>query len=217
MGEPGRGARTGGLPRSWKRSTTQSYFGYLQNTLGVEDPLALRMARHSALDWGSSGTDLMTIAEAKSCGALGFAPVAVYDESSPYIHHFPDGNAGVARALVKKLVPAVASGANAEELVTARFDYSELDKPGNSVRIRLNSTAVDVRHAGSPGSSNRDVESITVNRWAHGYSSSGVGDSVERGRQPFGRIAIANTDSGPGNDVKIAIDMAARAVNELEG
>ena len=68
------------------------------------------MARHSGLDWASSGTDLMSIAAAKSCGALGFAPVAVYDEDNPYIHHFPDGNAGVARALVKKLIPDVAKG-----------------------------------------------------------------------------------------------------------
>ena len=63
------------------------------------------MARHSGLDWGSGGTELMSIAAARSCGALGFAPKEVYDEENPYIHHFPDGNAGVARALVKKLVP----------------------------------------------------------------------------------------------------------------
>ena len=29
-----------------------SYFDYLKNTLGVNDPGVLRMARHSALDWG---------------------------------------------------------------------------------------------------------------------------------------------------------------------
>ena len=96
---------------------THSYFDYLQDTLGVSDPGVLRMARHSGLDWGSGGTDVMSIAAARSCGALGFAPVAVYDEDNPYIHHFPDGNAGVARALVKKLIPNVARGSNAEELV----------------------------------------------------------------------------------------------------
>ena len=61
----------------------------------------------------------------------------------------------------------------------------------------------------------RDVESITVNRWAHGYTVGGPGDSARTGRQPFGRITIANCDSGPGADMKIAIDMASRAVNEL--
>jgi spermidine dehydrogenase len=354
---------------------THSYFDYLKDTLGVDDPGVLRMARHSALDWGSTGTDLMTIGTAKSCGALGFAHVAAYDEDNPYIHHFPDGNAGVARALVQTMIPGVGTGTDAEELVLSRFDYAELDKPSNHVRIRLNSTAVDVRHGGDPKSSSevfvnyindnksyqvigkgvvmacynmmiphivpdlpeeqaaalrlqsnsplqytsvglknwraikeigmglamspgnmhqavlmdfpvsmggyeytktpddpcaiqmiscpygetvgaprldqirearyrmlslqfedyeeeirshlggmlpkesfefdRDVESITVNRWAHGYTTSGPGDSVKIGRQPFGRITIANSDSAPGNDVKIAIDMASRAVNEL--
>ena len=61
----------------------------------------------------------------------------------------------------------------------------------------------------------RDVESITVNRWPHGYTVGGPGDSTKRGRQPFGRITIANCDSAPGADMKTAIDMASRAVNEL--
>jgi spermidine dehydrogenase len=61
----------------------------------------------------------------------------------------------------------------------------------------------------------RDVESITVNRWGHGYTVAGPGESVRRGRQPFGRITIANCDSAPAADAKAAIDMAARAVNEL--
>ena len=86
-------------------------FDYLKDTLGVDDPGVLRMARHSALDWASTGTELMSIATAKRCGALGFAPAAVYDEDNPYIHHFPDGNAGIARALVKKLIPGVARDA----------------------------------------------------------------------------------------------------------
>jgi spermidine dehydrogenase len=61
----------------------------------------------------------------------------------------------------------------------------------------------------------RDVESITVNRWAHGYTSAGSPESVERGRQPFGRITVANCDSAPGADAQLAIEMAARAVGEL--
>ena len=61
----------------------------------------------------------------------------------------------------------------------------------------------------------RDVESITVNRWAHGYTVGGPEGSVKKGRQPFGRITIANCDSAPGADAKTAIDMASRAVNEL--
>ena len=61
----------------------------------------------------------------------------------------------------------------------------------------------------------RDVTSITVNRWGHGYTVGGPDDSTKIGRQPFGRITIANCDSAPGADAKTAIDMAARAVKEL--
>ena len=61
----------------------------------------------------------------------------------------------------------------------------------------------------------KEVESITVNRWAHGYTVGGPGDSVKQGRQPFGRISIANCDSGSNADMKTAIDMASRAVDEL--
>ena len=61
----------------------------------------------------------------------------------------------------------------------------------------------------------RDVASISVNRWAHGYSLGGPGDSTRIGRQPFGRITVANCDSAPGADAKTAMMMAHRAVNEL--
>ena len=61
----------------------------------------------------------------------------------------------------------------------------------------------------------RDVASITVNRWAHGYTTGGPGNSTQIGRQPFGRIVIANADSAPGADAKTAMMMGYRAVNEL--
>jgi spermidine dehydrogenase len=125
---------------------THNYFDYLIQTLGVDDPQVLHMARHSAIDWSDASAELLTIEKAKEAGALGFAPVKVYDESHPYIHHFPDGNAGVARALVKYLVPSVAEGSNAESLISAKFDYSQLDRPAHPSRIRLNSTVVDVHH-----------------------------------------------------------------------
>ena len=83
------------------------------------------MARHSGIDWSNAGTELLSIVEAKECGALGFAPVPVYDADNPYIHHFPDGNAGVARALVRHLIPSVAPGTDAESLVNMRFDYGD--------------------------------------------------------------------------------------------
>lgn len=64
----------------------------------------------------------------------------------PYIFHFPDGNASVARLLVRSLIPEAVPGTSMEDSVTARIDYSMLDREGASLRIRLNSTAVNVAH-----------------------------------------------------------------------
>jgi spermidine dehydrogenase len=72
--------------------------------------------------------------------ALGVVP------EEPYIYHFPDGNASIARMLVRKLIPGIAPGGTMEDIVLARFDYEQIDRPEHSVRIRLNSTAVDVRN-----------------------------------------------------------------------
>src|SRR5277367_2992685 len=69
------------------------------------------------------------------------------EAEEPYIYHFPDGNASIARMLVRRLIPGIAPGHSMEDIVPARFDYGQLDVPGQAVRIRLNSTAVDVRNA----------------------------------------------------------------------
>jgi spermidine dehydrogenase len=149
---------------------THSYLDYLQNTLGVDDPLVLRMARHTAIDYTGYGTDLMTISEALASGCMGSDPYdawpdalepgeyieyvnkagGTYSARYPFVHHYPDGNATIARSLVKKMIPAVGAGDSAEEVVVSRFDYSQLDQPGNPVRLRLNSTVVKVQHAGDP-------------------------------------------------------------------
>jgi len=67
-------------------------------------------------------------------------------KEQPYIFHFPDGNASIARLLVRALIPEGIPGTTMEDVVTARADYSRLDEAGNAVRIRLNSTVVNVQH-----------------------------------------------------------------------
>jgi spermidine dehydrogenase len=64
----------------------------------------------------------------------------------PYIYHFPDGNASIARLLVRALNPAAVPGSSMEDVVTARVQYAALDAPEARVRVRLDSTVVDVRH-----------------------------------------------------------------------
>jgi len=75
----------------------------------------------------------------------------------PYIFHFPDGNASVARLLVRSFIPDALAGHTMEDVVTAQADYSRLDRPDAAVRVRLSSTVVGVHHRGDPASA-REVE-----------------------------------------------------------
>jgi spermidine dehydrogenase len=75
------------------------------------------------------------------------------EKEEPYIYHFPDGNASIARLLVRSLVPSAMPGSSMEDVVNARAVYSKLDAADAAVRIRLNSTVVQVRNAVSQGSS----------------------------------------------------------------
>jgi spermidine dehydrogenase len=74
------------------------------------------------------------------------------EKSDPYIFHFPDGNASVARLLVRSLVPDAIPGHTMEDVVTAQADYALLDRAQSPVRIRLNSTVVRVQNDGDPAS-----------------------------------------------------------------
>jgi spermidine dehydrogenase len=73
---------------------------------------------------------------------------AGYAATRSYTFHFPDGNASIARLLVRDLIPASVPGNSAEDVVTARVDYSRLDRPASPVRIRLGCIAVRARNIG---------------------------------------------------------------------
>ncbi len=89
----------------------------------------------------------------------GFAGLRIdeREDEEPYIFHFPDGNASIARLLVRSMIPASIPGHTMDDIVTARADYSKLDQSGSVVRLRLNSTVVQVRHSKS-GDSPKEVE-----------------------------------------------------------
>lgn len=65
---------------------------------------------------------------------------------SELVAMFPDGNASVARLLVQSLIPSVCPDADPATIATAEFDYSQLDRTESKTRIRLASTAVQVRN-----------------------------------------------------------------------
>ena len=91
----------------------------------------------------------------KATGRMSFTARGDATPHPPYTFHFPDGNASVARLLVRALIPAALPGRTAQDSVLATADYAKLDRAGSAVRIRLSSTVARVRHAGG---GSRDVE-----------------------------------------------------------
>ncbi len=81
---------------------------------------------------------------------MGYTPSGYAATGGSETLHFPDGNATIARLLVRSLVPDAVPGSSAEDIVTARVDYSRLDRPESPVRLRLNSTAVRAVNVGDP-------------------------------------------------------------------
>ena len=84
---------------------------------------------------------------------MGYTPAGYAATGGSPVFHYPDGNASIARLLVRDLIPAAMPGADAKDIVTARADYSKLDRPGAPVRIRLNSVVVRARNVGDPAAS----------------------------------------------------------------
>jgi spermidine dehydrogenase len=105
----------------------------------------------SALDAGANGNPGFS---AMNLGALAdpaMSPTGrlVYTDPDPYIYHFPDGNHGLARALLRHLNFAALPAGSMEALVTTPVDYARLDAPSAATRIRLESTVVRVQHLGA--------------------------------------------------------------------
>jgi spermidine dehydrogenase len=103
----------------------------------------------SAMDCCEAGDDYGSFTYAGFQG-LG---LPASEKEEPYIFHFPDGNASVARLLVRSLIPEALPGTTMEDVVTAKADYSKLDEAKAAVRIRLNSTVVHVQHLNSAAKS----------------------------------------------------------------
>lgn len=129
-----------------------SYRDYLTKICGASEEVA-NCFQGRTLGFFGLGSDAVPAADVRDLGYPGFAGLGLPGEtnaawSEPYIYHFPDGNASLARLLVRALIPGVAPGSTMDDVVEAAFDYGKLDDPTQDVRIRLDSTCLDVRNAG---------------------------------------------------------------------
>jgi len=125
-----------------------SYRDFIRRHWQLDDSAANTFQGRSH-DFFAVGIDALPAYDAMQAGYPGFQGLGLTRGSNPelddpYIYHFPDGNASIARLLVRRLIPGVAPGNNMDDIVTARFDYERLDRPGTAVRIRVGSTVVSV-------------------------------------------------------------------------
>jgi spermidine dehydrogenase len=134
-----------------------SYKDFLLQDVKVH-PDVVKIFQTAPHDLYAVGIDAVSAYDCAQYGFPGFGGMTLpkrrsgddQEEEEPYIFHFPDGNASIARMLVRSLVPGSAPGSTMEDIVTARMNYARLDDAGSKVRIRLNSTAVRAKHVGDP-------------------------------------------------------------------
>jgi spermidine dehydrogenase len=133
-----------------------SYKDFLLQSVKVH-PDVVKVFQSSTHDIHAVGIDAVSAYDCAGEGFPGFKGMNLPksgeqnpEQDEPYIFHFPDGNASIARMLVRSLVPGALPGHTMEDIVTARANYARLDDASSTVRIRLNSTAVRVKHIGNP-------------------------------------------------------------------
>ena len=127
-----------------------SYTDFLKKYGGLTDEAADLFVKTTHGYWGV-GADSLSVAECIGASLpvmhlLGEPHLSGSGDDNPGgdVAMFPDGNASIARLLVHALIPRVAPGSNAQNIAMARFDYAGLDKASQPVRLRLNSTVVNV-------------------------------------------------------------------------
>jgi spermidine dehydrogenase len=162
-----------------------SYQDYLLKNVKVT-PELIPYFRTSMYGLYGVGIDAVPAGDMAGLGELpGFAGLGIVDRDGPgigyevtrqgdepYIYHFPDGNASIARLLVRSLVKGAAPGSTMEDVVEAKFDYAKLDDEASPVRVRLNSTVVHARNLGDAAAQTNGVE-VTYIRGGQAHAAQG--------------------------------------------
>jgi spermidine dehydrogenase len=148
------------------RLARMSYLDYLTKVVKADPGVCLVFQAMSQDEWGV-GADAVNALDVWTFDFPGFQGLNLADGAAPGMgqtaagyavggsakFHFPDGNATIARLLVRDLVPGALPGHTVQDVVLARADYAALDRPGAGVRIRLSSIVVGARNIGGPAAS----------------------------------------------------------------
>ena len=119
------------------RLAKMSYAAFLTDLVKV-DPQIVKLFQAGPHGLFGIGIDAVSAQDAWGLGLPGFSGMKLdpapgrgmnrdaipNEEAEKYFFHFPDGNATIARLLVRKLIPSAISGSTDLDIVTARADYS---------------------------------------------------------------------------------------------
>ena len=142
-----------------ERLSRISYKDFLLNIAKVDAGVIAFYQTRTDGEWGV-GIDAESALDCWALGLPGFRGLELDPGSAPHMSysaagyanggserfHFPDGNASIARLLVRDLIPPAVPGLSVKDVVTAPVNYARLDSPESATRIRLNSTVVRVRN-----------------------------------------------------------------------
>jgi spermidine dehydrogenase len=165
------------------RLSRMSYEAFLRDIVRVEPAVLSFYHARTKGEWGV-GTDAVSALDCWGFGLpgfqgmnlakgsirrMGFTPAGYEDTGGSPRLHFPDGNATLARLLVRNLIPSAVPGNSVEDVVTSRVNYAQLDRSATPIRLRLNSTAIRVRHLGDPKSA--DEVEVTYLRGGRAFAA----------------------------------------------
>lgn len=141
----------GGMPQAERAAYIRrtSYAAFLRDRvgLGVAGLRFFRSRTNDAYALDSEGVSVLdALAIGLPCGAGMPSGVVnpLLGKSATSWLRFPDGNAGIARLLVRDLIPGAAQAGAPDAISSAAFDYAKLDQDKAKVRLRLNSLAIRV-------------------------------------------------------------------------
>jgi len=139
---------------------SMSYKDLLEKVMGYGPKVTEYFDPIIAISMGGVGADVYSAYSAKQLELPGTQARYIYDSDQDDhdvgAYSFPGGNTGIVRHIVKYLIPDSIAGAGSfEGILTNPINFEALDRPENPLRIRLNSTAIDVRHAGPADRSDR--------------------------------------------------------------
>mgnify|MGYP001157443058 FL=1 len=132
---------------------SMSYKDLLEKVYGYNPAITKYFDPIIAISMGGVGCDVYSAYSARALEMPCTRARYVYDSSINEVEmgalSFPGGNTGSFRHIIKHLIPeSITGGKNFEDILFNPINFKALDRSSNPISIRLNSTAIDIRHAG---------------------------------------------------------------------